>query len=537
MMKKELIIGVNDKQLTIAIMEDDVLVELHRDDLERKYSVGDIYLGKVRKVMPALNAAFIDIGSEREAFVHYHDLGENFLAFNRYVQSCLNDRRHIQADSGMPIPTIDSATSDAVGLLPKDGKIEDVLQAGQFIMVQIIKEPINTKGPRLTGEISLAGRNLVLMPRESKVSVSQKIKSHSERNRLRRIIGGVRKNWYGVIIRTVAEGQIQTELENELRAMEKRWLKVLDQLKVAQGIAQLYEESSRTVSILRDLFTPEYEAVYVDNDIVYSEVYSYVELIAPDKLSCVKPYRDTQPIFDHFDITKNIKALFARTVSFKRGAYLIIDKAEAMHVIDVNSGSRMKADKSPEEIAFEVNMAAADEIARQLRLRDIGGIIVVDFIDMMEPTNRQKLYEHMLLLMSHDRAKHNILPLSKFGLMQITRQRVRPALEVTTDEVCPTCGGTGRSGASILLVDEIEEHVEQAHDLLHYKWIKLEVHPYVAAFIRSGLISTRMRWQLQYGIRVRLVARQQLGMLEYKIYDIHGDEINFRAIANVVNDR
>lgn len=536
-MKKELIIGVSDRKLTIAMLEDDALVELHRDDLERKYSVGDIYLGKVRKVLPALNAAFIDIGSEREAFVHYHDLGENFLAFNRYVQSCLNDRRHIQADSGIVNFNAEKPASEAVGLLPKEGKIEDVLVAGQYIMVQIIKEPINTKGPRLTGEISLAGRNIVLMPRESKISVSQKIKSHSERNRLRRIVADVKKNWYGVIIRTVAEGQVEKEIENEVRAMEKRWLKVLDQLKTAQGIAQLYEESSRTVSILRDLFTPDYHAIYVDDDIVYSEVYSYVELIAPDKLSCVKPYRDTQPIFDHFDITKNIKAQFARTVSFKRGSYLIIDKAEAMHVIDVNSGSRMKADKSPEEISFEVNMAAADEIARQLRLRDIGGIIVVDFIDMMEPANRQKLYEHMLLLMSHDRAKHNILPLSKFGLMQITRQRVRPALEIKTEEVCPTCGGTGRSGASILLVDEIEERVEQAHDLLHYKWIKLEVHPYVAAYIRKGFISTRIRWQLQYGIHVHLVARQQLGMLEYKFFDIHGDEINFRAIANVVNDR
>lgn len=536
-MKKELIVSVSDKKLTIAMLEDDALVELHRDDLERKYSVGDIYLGKVRKVLPALNAAFIDIGSEREAFVHYHDLGEHFLAFNRYVQSCLNDRRHIQADSGIANSNEEKTVSEAVGILPKDGKIEDVLVAGQYIMVQIIKEPINTKGPRLTGEISLAGRNIVLMPRENRISVSQKIKSHSERNRLRRIVADVKKNWYGVIIRTVADGQVENEIENEVRAMEKRWLKVLDQLKTAQGITQLYEESSRTVSILRDLFTPDYQAIYVDDDIVFSEVYSYVELIAPEKVSCVKPYRDTQPIFDHFDITKNIKSQFARTVSFKRGSYLIIDKAEAMHVIDVNSGSRMKADKSPEEISFEVNMAAADEIARQLRLRDIGGIIVVDFIDMMEPINRQKLYEHMLLLMSHDRAKHNILPLSKFGLMQITRQRVRPALEITTDEVCPTCGGTGRSGASILLVDEIEERVEQAHDLLHYKWIKLEVHPYVSAYIRKGFISTRIRWQLQYGIHVHLVARQQLGMLEYKFFDIHGDEINFRAIANVVNDR
>ena len=529
-MKKELIFSVKDKELTIAMMEDDVLVELHRDSMDRKFQVGDIFMGRVRKLLPALNAAFIDIGSEREAFVHYHDLGENFPAFNRYVQMCLNDRRHIQVDY---VPTKPSAENT----LPKEGQIQDVLQVGQYIMVQIIKEPINTKGPRLSGEISIAGRNMVLIPQESKVSVSQKIRQNSERSRLRKIVAHAKRPWYGIIIRTVAEGKENVELESELRVMEKRWAKVLEKLKTTDGIGQLYEESSRAVSILRDLFTPDFQSIYVDDDLVFSEVYSYVELIAPEMKGCVKPYRDKTPIFDHFDITKNIKSLFGRTVSFKRGAYLIIDKAEAMHVIDVNSGSRMKVDQSPEQIAFEVNMLAADEIARQLRLRDIGGIIVIDFIDMAEMSNRQKLYEHMLVLMNHDRAKHNILPLSKFCLMQITRQRVRPALEIETDEICPTCGGTGRSRASILLVDELEEKVELAREMLHYRKVSLEVHPYVAAYIRRGLINTRLRWLLQYGVNVKVCERQNYGLLEYRFLDKAGDEINFRAIAHIVNDR
>lgn len=527
-MKKDLIFSVKDKELSIAMLEDDVLVELHRDRMDLKFLVGDIYMGRVKKVMPGLNAAFIDIGSEREAFVHYHDLGDNFIAFNKYVQACLNDRRHIQSN-------IESRTK-AEGPLPKDGNIQDVLQQGQYIMVQIVKEPINTKGPRLSGEISIAGRNMVMIPRESKISVSQKIARGAERTRLRRAVASVKKGWYGVIIRTVAENKEAAELASELRTMERRWQKVLDALAKCKGVEQLYEESSRSVSILRDLFTPDYHAIYVDDDVVYSEVRSYVELIAPDKAGCVKIYRDREPIFDKFNITKSIKALFSRTVSFKRGAYLIIDKAEAMHVIDVNSGSRLNKEQTPEQIAYEVNELAAIEIARQLRLRDIGGIIVVDFIDMAEAVNRQKLFDKMTQLMATDRAKHCVLPLSKFGLMQITRQRVRPALEVETQETCPTCGGTGKAKASILLVDEIEEKVELSRDLLHYKRVRLEVHPYVAAYIRRGLINTRMRWRLQYGIHVDLVARQELGIMQYAFYDKHGDEINFRAIANVVND-
>lgn len=527
-MKKELIISVNDRLLTIAIMEDDVLVELHHDSMDSKYQVGDIYLGRVKRIMPGLNAAFIDIGSEREAFVHYHDLGDNFPTFNHFVQNCLNDRKHIQ-----PVFT----PSQPYRQLEKDGNIQDVLKVGELIMVQIIKEPINTKGPRLTAEISIAGRNLVMIPLNDKVSVSQKIKQNPERSRLRKIVSSVKQKWYGIIIRTLAEGKQKAELESEIRTMEKRWIKILDNLKTADVHSQLYQESSRVVSILRDLFTPEYSAVYVDNDVILSDVYSYVELIAPEKVSCVKPYRNSTPIFEHFGIEKNIKSLFSRTVSFKRGAYLIIDKTEAMHVIDVNSGSKIKGDMSPEEISFDVDMAAAEEIARQLRLRDIGGIIVIDFIDLDDPLNRQKLYEHMLLLMNNDRAKHNILPLSKFGLMQITRQRVRPALEIQTEEICPTCGGTGHSRASILLVDEIEEKVELANHMLHYHWVRLEVHPYVASFIKKGIISTKLRWMLQYGVYVSVESRQALGILEYHFYDRSGDEINFKAIANIVNDR
>lgn len=528
-MKKDLIFSVRGKELSIAMLEDDLLVELHRDRMDLKFLVGDIYLGRVKKVMPGLNAAFIDIGSEREAFVHYHDLGDNFVAFNRYVQACLDDRRHISVNAEPRVK--------GEGPLPKDGNIQDVLKQGQYIMVQIIKEPINTKGPRLSGEISIAGRNMVMIPREGKVSISQKIKTNAERTRLKKAVASVKKNWYGVIIRTVAEDKDTAELATELRMMERRWQKVLDQLAKSNGVTQLFEESSRSVSILRDLFTPDYHALYVDDDVVYSEVRQYVELIAPERADCVKIYRDQQPIFDKFNITKSIKSLFSRTVSFRRGAYLIIDKAEAMFVIDVNSGSRLTPEQTPEQIAYEVNEQAAIEIARQLRLRDIGGIIVVDFIDMGDAQNRQKLYDKMTQLMQNDRAKHCVLPLSKFGLMQITRQRVRPALEVETEETCPTCGGTGRSKASILLVDEIEEKVELSAELLHYKQVRLEVHPYVAAYIRKGLINNIIRWRLQYGIRVKLVAREELGMLEYTFYDNHGDEINFRAIEHVVNDR
>lgn len=510
-MGKEIVINAQSDLISLALLEDSNLVELHRDTLQHSFAVGNIYIGRVKKILPGLNAAFIDIGHSKEAFIHYHDLGLQFLTFNAFIQQILADRKREPKLKRMPD-------------LPKDGSIQDYLKQGDFIMVQITKEPINTKGPRLSGEISIAGRNMVLLPLGDKVTVSQKIKQKEERVRLRKLVMSIKSPMYGLIIRTVAEDKRVAELDSELKVMEKRWLKTVATLRKSKGIAVLYEESSRTVSVLRDFFTPDYESIYVDSPSVYEEVKSYVDLIAPEQSSNIKLYTDSMPIFDHFAITKQVKSLFGRTVSFKRGAYLILDKAEAMHVIDVNSGTRTKADQTQEENALEVNLAAGTEIARQLRLRDMGGIIVIDFIDMAVAANRNTLYEHMVAAMASDRARHNILPLSKFGLMQITRQRVRPAMEIDTSEVCPTCHGTGKSGPAILLVDEIEQHFENIKETYSVKGFTLQVNPYVGAFIKRGFPSKLLRWRMKYGMGIKLREMQDFGFLQYKFTDKDGDE-------------
>lgn len=510
-MTKELVINANNDNISLALLEDSRLVELHRDTLQHSFSVGNIYLGRVKKILPGLNAAFIDIGHSKEAFIHYHDLGLQFLTMNNYVTQVLSDRKHEPRVKRFPD-------------LPKEGNIQDYLEQGKFILVQIIKEPINTKGPRLSGEISIAGRNMVLLPLGDKVNVSQKIKSKEERVRLRKLVMSIKSPLYGVIVRTVAEEKRVAELDEELKSMEKRWLKTLLELRKSNGISLLFEESGTTVSILRDLFTTDYEAIHVDSQKIYDEVKSYVEMIAPEKKDIVKLYNGELSIFDNFAITKQIKSLFGHTVSFKRGAYLILDKTEAMHVIDVNSGIRTKADQSQEENALEVNLAAGTEIARQLRLRDMGGIIVIDFIDMTVAANRTRLYEHMVEVMKQDKARHNILPLSKFGLMQITRQRVRPAMEMDTTEVCPTCLGTGKAKASILLSDNIESCFEKIIETYKVKSFVVNVNPYVAAYLKRGFPSILTKWKMRYGLGIKLIENQDFGFLEYKFTDKAGEE-------------
>ncbi len=522
-MVKELVINATDSDIAIALLEDSNLVELHKDALQHSFIVGNIYLGRIKKIMPGLNAAFVDIGYEKEAFIHYHDLGQNFPTFHAYVNAILNDRKHEPKVKRLPE-------------LPKEGNIQDVLQQGQYMMVQIVKEPINTKGPRLTGEISIAGRNMVLLPLAEKVSVSQKIKTSEERGRLRKLVLSIKSPSYGVIIRTVAQDKKVAELDAELKVMERRWLKVVGELRKAKSVALLYEESSHVISILRDIFTPEFEMVHVNSREVFDEVVSYVELIAPERKDVVKLYAGELPIFDNFAITKQIKSLFGRTVSIKRSAYLIMDQAEAMHVIDVNSGSRTKADQSQEENALEVNIAAATEIARQLRLRDMGGIIVVDFIDMAESANRTKLYDYMVQLMSGDRARHNILPLSKFGLMQITRQRVRPAMNIDTTEVCPNCHGTGKARPSILLTDEIEREIDTMVNQVGIKKFAVRVHPYVAAYLSKGFPSLFFRWRMKYGFGIRLLPIQDFGFLKYELTDAQGDKLDVDSLLEVIDN-
>ncbi|HJZ39802.1 MAG TPA: Rne/Rng family ribonuclease, partial [Bacteroidales bacterium] len=425
-MSKELIIDTSSSDVTIALLEDKKLVELNKEKSNPQFAVGDIYLGKVKKLMPGLNAAFVDVGYEKDAFLHYLDLGPQVRSLHKYLEASLNRKGKIFSFQRF------KRERD----IDKDGTITDVLTPGQLVLVQIAKEPISTKGPRLTSEISIAGRNLVLMPFHDKVSVSQKLQSNEEKNRLKTLIQSIKPHNYGIIVRTVAEGKKVKDLDTELKGLVRKWENAFDNLRGVKPPFLLISELNRTSAILRDILNVSFNSITVDDEIIHREIKEYINTIAPEKEKIVKLHKGEVPIFEHYGIEKQIKSSFGKTVSFRNGAYLIIEHTEALHVIDVNSGNRSKSVSNQETNAFETNLAAAEEIARQLRLRDMGGIIVVDFIDMQSGDHKQKITEKLKLAMENDRAKHSILPLSKFGLMQITRQRVRPEMHISTTEKC-----------------------------------------------------------------------------------------------------
>ena len=518
-MTSELFIDVQPKKISIALTEDKRLMEYQEESQEASFQVGNVYLAKVKKLMPGLNSCFVNVGYEKDAFLHYLDLGPQFNSYAKYLKRVLNDKKNLPPhEKAQLLPDC-----------PKEGAIQNTLQQGQEVLVQIVKEPISTKGPRLTCELSFPGRLLVLMPFQNKVNVSSKIKDPKERARLKQVIESIKPENCGVIVRTVAEGKKASALDNEMKILAHRWNDTLKRTQKAKEMPTLvYEESSRAVGMLRDLFNPSYEGIYVNREDVYQEVRDYVSLIAPEHTDCVKMYKGNLPIFDNFDITRQIKSGFGTTVTYKGGAYLIIEHTEALHVIDVNSGNRTKKDDTQEVNALEVNLGAADEIARQLRLRDMGGIIIVDFIDMKNAESRQALYERMVENMKKDRAKHNILPLTKFGLMQITRQRVRPVMDVKVEEVCPTCHGTGSIKSSLLFTKVLEGKIQMLQNRLAIKSFTLHVHPYVYAYICQGICSLKMKWQWKYGLGVKIIPSQKLGMLQYEFYDSKGQEIDVK---------
>ena len=512
-MKSELIVDVQPQEIAIALTEDDRLQEVNREKRNQdNFAVGNIYYGRVKKVMPALNAVFVDVGYEKEAFLHYLDLGAQFRTLRSYVTKAVSDRRKV--------PTIDKIKREPeVG---KEGQIADVLKVGDPILVQVTKEPINTKGPRLTGEISIAGRNMVLIPFADGVMVSQKIKREAERSRLKQLLLSIKPQGFGIIIRTVAEDKRAAELDNELRLLLQRWEEAVKSLQKKEPVSLVCEEIGRTIGIIRDVLSPDFTSIQINDQAVYDEVRQYLELIAPESAKIVKLYQGTQPIFDKFDITRQMKTGLGRVVGFKHGGYLIIDKTEALFSIDVNSGSK-KIFEDQEENAYQFNMLAAEELAHQLRLRDIGGIIIVDFIDMDSKEHQQQLYDYMRKLMERDRARHNVLPLSKFGLMQITRQRVRPAVEMEVMEVCPTCMGKGKVQPTLLFTDQVQEEIE--HFTEHFgKGLRLHLHPFVYSYATRGLFSSLSnRWKRKYGVRV--IENQSLGMLETRFFDSKGTQL------------
>ena len=514
-MNRELIIDSNLSEVNIALLEDKNLVELHKEQINNKFTVGDVFLAKVKKIMPGLNAAFVDVGYEKDAFLHYLDLGPQIRTFNKYVKLGVLGKADLTSHE-----TIKREKD-----IEKSGKINQVLVSGQQILVQIAKEPISTKGPRISTEISFPGRFLVLLPFSNKISISQKIKSKDERNRLKRLITSILPNNYGIIIRTVAENKKVAELDTDLRDLTGKWEGIIKKLSHLNPPQKVLSELDRTSQILRDILNESFNTIHVNDPTLFEETKAYISTIAPDKKDIVKRYKGKLSIFDQYGIDKQMRSSFGKTVTIKSGVYLVIEHTEALHVIDINSGHRVNKENTQEENALLVNMEAATEVARQLRLRDMGGIIVIDFIDLHDAKNRRALHQRLIEEMSKDRAKHTILPPSKFGLVQITRQRVRPEMIVPVLEKCPTCNGTGEIKTSMILIDDIENNLNYLIHDQNEKKLTLVVHPYISAFLTKGIKSIQMGWFFKYRSWIKVESIKDYQLMEFHFFNKNGDII------------
>jgi len=511
---RDLVINSHASEVDIALLEDNSLVELHREKTNNQFAVGDVYLGRVKKILPGLNAAFVDVGYPKEAFLHYLDLGLQANSLIKYKKAVVG---------GDDVP-MDKFKLDPD--LPKNGKIGDLLNVGDLLPVQIAKEPIHTKGPRITAEVSFAGRYLVLVPFSNRISVSQKIRSSEERNRLRRLIQSIKPANYGVIIRTVAEGKKVADLDADLRSLISKWEQCIIEMKKMTTFGRMVSEMDQTSVMLRDLLNESFNNIHVNDEKLYEEIQKNIQTFAPQKVDIVQLYKGKEPIFDYFNVTKQIKGFFGKIVTIRNGVYLVIEHTEAMHVIDVNSGHRVNKENSQEDNAFQVNIEAAKEIARQLRLRDMGGIIIVDFIDMHEAKHRKDLFDALVEAMAHDRAKHTILPPTKFGLIQITRQRVRPETEVQVQEKCPVCAGEGKIRPAILFIDEIENHLKYLMVDQNENHLTLQVHPFIYAYLSlDGLFSIRRKWMKKYGKKFKVQSMPEFHVLQYNFQNANGDDI------------
>lgn len=513
-MNYELVVDSRKGSVWLALLEDGKLIELHEETGDEDYAVGDIYHGKVRKVVPSLNACFVDVGYEKDAFLHYLDLGPQFLSLNKFTKQTLQGKQNV-ADLLYFKPEDD---------IEKDGKITDVISSSQHIMVQVAKEPISSKGPRLSAEITLAGRYLVLVPFSNKVSISQKIKDIEERDRLRDIMKNIKPKNFGVIIRTVAQGKKIEEIDLDLKMLIDKWKKLHSNLINSQPPRRILGEINKTASLLRDLLNADFTNIHINNEELLEKIKTYISTIAPGREKIIKHYTGKLPIFEKFGINKQIKSLFGKKVPLPSGGYLIIEHTEAMHVVDVNSGNRKDA-KGQESNALATNLEAAEELARVLQLRDMGGIIAVDFIDMHEKANNKALYEKMKEVMKPDRAKHNILPPSKFGVVEITRQRVRPETDIETQEVCPVCDGSGKITASILFTDEIEHTLEYLILDKGEKKVSLQVHPYIESHFKKGIFSKQLKWFFKYKKWIPVIGITNFHFLQYSFKDKKGNTI------------
>jgi ribonuclease G len=512
-LKKSLAIQSTPEGLEIALLEDDKLVEFHQDVIVREFMVGDIYLGKVKKILPGLNAAFVDIGHEKQGFLHYHDLGPDFRTFCKFTKKVIENKN------------IDESISQFQNLpeIFKGGDIGKVIEIDLPVMVQLAKEPISTKGHRLSAEIAIAGKYIVLLPFTQSISISKRIRDKKERKRLNTIFADITTKNFGIIIRTAAESKPAYILEKDLTFVLERWKELVSNL--ATGKSKLLGEFSKATSIIRELLNDSFDSIVVDDNDTYNELDDYIEQVSPEQKKILRLYKDSTPLFEALNIDRQVKSLFGRIINFGKGSYLVIEHTEAMTVVDVNSGSKSSRDTDREETMLNVNLDAADEIARQLRLRDIGGLIVVDFIDMRSYDNQRELFERMKNALKNDRAQHSVLPLSKFGLMEITRERVKPAINISIAETCPVCKGSGEIKPTIIVIDDIEHSLNYIASETKVNYIKLKVHPFVHSFLKAGFYPIVLRWMLKFRMWISLDSSESLHLIDYRLLDGKGNDL------------
>jgi ribonuclease G len=513
---KDLYIHVGTSDVSIALVENKKLVELQKEKHDNQFSVGDLYLGKVKKLVPGLNAAFVDVGAEKDAFLHYLDLGPKLLSLQKYVKDTITGKQQ----------TAFLNSAKLLNDIDKNGKIDEVLESGQQILVQIAKEPISTKGPRINCEVSLAGRYIVLVPFSDRISISQRIKSREERERLKNLIKSIKPNNFGVIIRTVAENRKVADLDADMKSLVDKWQHCYKQMNRANAPKRVLGEMNRTNTILRDLLNPSFTSIHVDSQKMYDEVCNYIKSFGADKTDMVKLYKGKMPLFEFAGIEKQIRALFGKNVSMQSGAYLVVEHTEALHVVDVNSGNTSQSKETQEANALRVNLEAAEEIARQLRLRDLGGIIVIDFIDLHKTDNRKILLDKMREFMKNDRAKHQVLPPSKFGLVQITRQRVRPEMDIKTTEEIPITNGKMEVPPTILIIDDIENRLKFIMNELQPSSVSIMVHPFIEAYLKAKFLKFQRKWFKEYKKWVSIDSMVSINLWEYHFYNAKGEKLN-----------
>jgi len=494
-MKKDIIINSSIAETRIAILEDDKLVELFAERPENERMVGDIYFGRVAKVVTGMQAAFVDVGMKQDAFLHFSDVGDTVREYSSTI------------DVGEPTQR-PKKRSERQGPL---------LKTGQEILVQITKEPIANKGARITTELSLPGRFLVLVPDDSMIGVSRKISDRKEKHRLKTIARQIRPKGFGLIIRTVAEGKSEVELQSDLDNVSKEWSAIQKKVKKERPPTLIHKDMGMASSVIRDLFTPDVDSLVVDSKKLHHEIVRYLKDVAPPLLDRLVLHSEKVPIFDHFGIEKEINKSLSRKVWLKSGGYVFFDHTEALVAIDVNSG-RFLGRKDHEQSSLKINLEAAYEIARQLRLRDIGGIIVIDFIDMLEDASKKKLHDTFKRELKKDRAQGNITPISEFGMIEMTRERVRPSLLFSLSEPCPVCKGMGRIISKTSVVTQIERWIKNYRTHSKDRILELHVHPELMEYLTSGYKSRIRRIMWKFWMRIKVVADDSVGIDEFKFY-------------------